>query len=184
MNIELIKRLQKKDVAALEEVHRTYRKRVLAHAMQVLRDPQDAEEVLQDVMWTAFRKASTLEAPATFDTWLYRVTRNSCLMLLRKRKRVPIAVSDEVVSAISEKTWDNPYEPDRMLARRDALQQAQRAFESLQPTSRKVFHDMDVAGRSKEDVAADLGISVPALKARLHRARVAIRAAFVQPLAI
>lgn len=183
MNIDLITRLQRGDVAALEEVHRTYRNRVFAHAMNVLRDPWDAEEVLQDVMWTAFRKAGTLASPEAFDTWLFRVTRNSCLMLLRKRRRVPAPMEEEVITALTDEHSHNPYQPDRMYARREALSLAQVAVESLHPTSRRIYVEMEVEGRAKEDVAGDLGISISALKARLHRARTDVREAFAERLA-
>lgn len=184
MNIDLVTRLQNGDAEALREVQQIYRTRIYAHALRVVRDPWDAEEVVQDVLWTVYRKVGSLDQPETFESWMFRITRNACLMLLRKRKRVPTPVEDEVVELASRETAHNPHEPDRVLARQQALQSAQEAYDSLKPICQQIFYEMDIEGRDKEELAAELGITIPSLKSRLHRARVTIRQAFDAPLVV
>jgi RNA polymerase sigma-70 factor (ECF subfamily) len=182
MNNSTIKRLQNGDATALEEVRAEYGNKIYGHALRVVKDPWDAEEVAQDVLWTVFRKADSLQDAAAFNSWLFRVTRNASLMHLRKRRNVvPLDhASLEMVMDNAEQRVDGPevaLEAARAVRRLDA------AYAELKPGARALFDQVDIAGRSLAEVAEDEGLTMLALKSRLHRVRRKLRHAFDGPLA-
>ncbi|MEY3014720.1 MAG: hypothetical protein RIT45_3455 [Pseudomonadota bacterium] len=163
--------------AALQVFHDRYRALMYSTARKIVRDEWDTEEVVQDVVWTVFRKAHAFRGDSGLSTWVYRITQNCARMLLRKRRRVPLPMESEamdfVVAASREgECW---HLPEAQLAGRDAALRFQTAYAALPDDNRALFHAMDFEGEDKEVVAEQLGLSVSALKARLHRVRKHLR---------
>jgi RNA polymerase sigma-70 factor (ECF subfamily) len=175
----LVERLIAQDATALDEFYRTYRLRILNTARQMVNDEWDAEEVLQDVCWTVFRKANTFRGDGEFWTWVHRVTQNAGRMLLRKRKRVPTPIEESDVESIlqSHSDSDATERPEDVANQRFAVERMTAELSRLDPLNQELFQCMEVDGASKEDVAEQLGLSVSAVKARLHRVRKALRIA-------
>lgn len=176
-NPELVQRLVDKDPTALDDFYRQYRSSIYALARRIVVDEWDAEEVLQDVVWTVYRKANTFRGEAEFQRWVYRVTRNASLMLLRKRKRIPTPCEDSDMETFINATshYDDINHPEQAIIHNRAVSRMNGELDSLDPVNQALFHAMDVNGRSKEEVADELGLSVSAVKARLHRIRKALR---------
>ena len=82
---ELVKRLRVRDDAALEVLMAQYQTKVFGLALRLTRNRQDAEEVLQDVFWTVFRKIGTFRGSSKLSSWIYRIAANTALMKLRNR---------------------------------------------------------------------------------------------------
>ncbi|MFT5993654.1 MAG: RNA polymerase sigma-70 factor (ECF subfamily) [Bradymonadia bacterium] len=174
---QLLDGLQCKDILALDVFYERYKGHILAIARRIVTDEWDAEEVLQDVVWITYRKAEFLRENTNLKAWVSQVTRNAALMLLRKRKRVPMPIDAQVVEAANfgDLNSDAKVRPDAVTASRQALVQVERCLDDLDPLNRELFLAMDVEGRSKEEVAETLGLTTAAVKSRLHRARQAVR---------
>jgi RNA polymerase sigma-70 factor (ECF subfamily) len=144
---------------------------------------QDAEDVLQESLMRAFVHLHTFECRASFSTWLTRIAINTALMLLRKRKgavRTAIDSSlDEI--ALSEKWELRDYRdnPEQHYARQQRATLLHGAMLRLRPESRRILELQQSGELSIKEIARFLGISEPALKSRLLRARLALRE-FVQ----
>lgn len=174
---ELINGLRNQEAAALAEFHRQYRERVFAVARRIVRDEWDAEEVLQDVVWTVFRKVHLFNGRSAFWSWVFRITENCAKMKVRKYKRLPTPMEHDVLMAVGGEpsTEGVSASPDEELAYQRRLREMNRFLEASDEVNRAVYVLMDVEGLPKEEVAERLDLSVSALKARLHRIRFALR---------
>ncbi len=174
---ELLQRIIQKDPLALEAFYVQYRSSILSVARRMVHDEWDAEEVLQDVVWTVHRKAHTFRGDTNFWPWVYRVTQNAARMQLRKTRRVPIPCEAQDIESMinaSNHSPSNPH-PENTAVHRETLQQMQLELNNFDEINQDLFRSMEFNGDAKEDVAARLGLSVPAVKARLHRIRKALR---------
>ena len=176
---ELIKQISKGSTAAYEELVKRYETKVFNLAMSFTRNIEDAEEVLQDVFLTVYRKVEGFEGKSAFSSWLYRITVNAAFMKLRKRKQNQ-AVSLDEVTPVLEKSWqereDSPIHHCDALAINNQLKETlTRAIEKLPEEYRLVFMLRDVDGLSNKEVGEMLKISIPAVKSRLHRSRLMLR---------
>jgi len=179
---ELLGQVQKGSEAAFEELLRRYQGKVYGLSLRMLRNPQDAEEVLQDVILTVFQKAGTFQGKAAVSSWIYRITMNACLMKLRRRPKVqPIPLEEELGPAMSEEgmvtemvvDWSSL--PREELDRKELAARIEDAVGELPPEYRTVFVLRDVQGLSAQEACEILNLSLPALKSRLHRARLFLR---------
>jgi RNA polymerase sigma-70 factor (ECF subfamily) len=146
----------------------------------------DAQEVLQEAFLNAYQKLPLFRGEAQFSSWLYRIAANSALMRLRRKRRAPDTVPDEPIELGAPRFdqqggFEQPPRSDWSQRADDQLQSKElgsaidRAVHQLPDDYRTVFLLKDVDGLSNEDIANALGLSVPAVKSRLHRARLALR---------
>jgi RNA polymerase sigma-70 factor, ECF subfamily len=175
---ELIKRFQEGDQLSFEELISRYSAKAFSLATRLTRNQEDAEEVLQDVFVTVFRKIDGFEGKSSFSSWLYRVTVNSALMKLRKRRQDQSIPMDEVLSQVANKastrsTFFTEGEAGRTRAEISAA--LEEAIVSLPDEYRPVFVLRDIDGLSSKEVSEILDLSVPAVKSRLHRSRLMLR---------
>jgi len=176
------------DGSAFGQLVVRHQDRVYAVAMHLLRDASEAEEVVQETFLAALEKLGGFRGDAAFTTWLHRVAANAALMRLRKRRRAPDALADEPVEELLPRfdaqghlvlegpSHDWSKRADEQLADRQVRQAVEQAVQNLPEDYRIVFLLRDVEGLSSEAMADLLGISVAAVKSRLHRARLALRA--------
>lgn len=157
------------DPNAIRSFYTEFRPRILAIAMRLVHNEWDAEDVLQDVVWTVVRKADTFRGDSQFSSWLFRVTQNSAKMLLRKRKRVPMLLEDDVL----EVAMGDDHSPrmDDVLDHRAACERVVSAVEQLDPINRMILTQATIDCASTEEMSATTGLSQLAVKARLHRTR-------------
>jgi RNA polymerase sigma-70 factor (ECF subfamily) len=182
-DVQLVEGARKGEVAAFEALVERHRNRVYSLALRMLNSEEDAAEVLQDAFLSAYRNLGEFRGESQFSSWILRIAANHALMRLRHRK---------VTKAIEQPLEDG--EPqfsergsllDAVSQFKDAEGQAidaelRRAIEEatakLGDEYRQVFVLKDLEGLSYEEIGEITGDSVPAIKSRLHRARLSLRA--------
>jgi RNA polymerase sigma-70 factor, ECF subfamily len=178
-DIELVKQFNKGSHDAFNELYLRYEEKAYNLAMRLVRNKEDAEEVIQEVFITVYRKLNGFEGKSQFSSWLYRVTTNCAFMKLRKRKSQVTTSLDEMPSHTKLQVWEeSPYlraTTGDDLSRGEVRVKLEAAVEKLPEVYRSVFLLRDVDGMSNNDVAVALGISLAAVKSRLHRARVMLK---------
>lgn len=178
----LVEALRREDPEAPELLVETYGDRVYRLALRITGSNEDAEEVAQDALWTAARKISTFKGEAAFGSWLYRIAANAAYQKLRTRKAKANEIAmDDVLPAFDDA--GRHFEPMADWSERvdeQALQGELRrvlgaAIDELPPDYRTALVMHDVEGLSNPDIADALGISLPAVKSRVHRSRLFVR---------
>jgi RNA polymerase sigma-70 factor, ECF subfamily len=185
-DMALVERARNKDYAAFEELMGRYEDKVYRLAYRFVRNESEAKEILQDTFLAIWRKLDTFKGDAQFSSWVYRVAANAALMRLRSQRRHPeVSTEDLPAGFLDQQQYGQILSPGENWARRpdDELQSdelrrhIQAAVDALPEIYRTVFLVRDVEGLSTEETAEMLGISVPTVKTRLHRARMALREA-------
>jgi RNA polymerase sigma-70 factor (ECF subfamily) len=176
---EIIFAIARRDPNCLDRFNREFRPAVFAIALRMVRDERDAEEVVQDVTWSVYRHAKSFRGESDPWRWVHRITRNASLMVLRKRRNHTTAMEPEVLEAVADRSDSLPAPPraDELHELRLMTLRMESALQGQEALNQRLFHMMDVEGRSKEEVSRELGLSIPAVKARLHRVRVGLRRA-------
>jgi RNA polymerase sigma-70 factor (ECF subfamily) len=180
-DVELVERLKRGEMEAFGTLLSRYQGKVYRLAMNMTRNPQDAEEVTQDVFWTVARKIGAFDGRAAFSTWLYRVTANAALMKLRGRRSEPHFPIEEAGPAFAKDghfarpvaDWSEL--PEEQLLAAESRRVLGQAIEALPPDYRAAVVLRDIEGLSNQEVAETVGTTVLAVKSRLHRARLALR---------
>jgi RNA polymerase sigma-70 factor (ECF subfamily) len=175
---ELVRAAQAGDQTSFRELVTRYEGKVYRLALKMVRDPQDAEDVLQETFINVYRHLDTFRGDSEFSTWIFRIATNASLMKLRSAKptlSLDGASSDteEEVFPLELADWSGA--PDEMLLNSEIRAQMDAALAQLPETLRAVFILRDVQGLSIQETARVLDISIPNVKTRLHRARFALR---------
>lgn len=177
-DLELIEEFKKGNHGSFEELLQRYSDKAFNLSYRLTRNQQDAEEVLQDVFITVFRKIHGFEGKSSFSSWLYRVTLNAALMKLRRRKNDPLVSIDDVLPQAllngSPRSADGQ-EGEKVSMRNQMLTVIQSAINKLPEDYRPVFILRDVDGLTSREVSKILNLSIPAVKSRLHRSRSMLR---------
>jgi RNA polymerase sigma-70 factor (ECF subfamily) len=179
---DLVVLLKKGEALAFEEFLRRYGRKVYSLARSLTRNEADAQDALQETFLSIFRKIKGFKETSSLSTWVYRIAINAALMQVRRRKKddrtVPIDDylprfddSGHLIAGLGER----PPRGDEELLRKELAEFLRESIGALDPDSRAVFILRDQEGLTNEDVARILGQSVPAVKSRLHRARLFLR---------
>jgi len=167
------------DQNAFAELVNRYERKIYRLAKNITRNDEDAEDVLQDAFLKAYTHLDNFKGDSKFYTWIVRIAVNEALMRLRKRKTdrsvpldEPVELGEETVQREIAVWEDNPEQQYSQEEWRKILDEA---VDSLKPDFRTVFVLRDIEELSTEETAETLGISVPAVKSRLLRARLALR---------
>ena len=169
------------DSAAFEVLVARYDRKLFRIAYQILHDPDDAQDVVQDAFIKVFQNLGQFRADSKFSTWLYRIVVNQSLMELRKQRRKPVSTAielsidgdEEGQLPIDFSDWrPNPEEQYKESELRDLLT---RLLMDLRPAQRVVFVMHDIEGQSFQETAEALALSVAAVKTRSLRARLYLR---------
>src|SRR6202008_3751571 len=166
------------ETAAFELLYRAYAKRILHTVRRITRNREDAEDAVQEAFLSAFLHIQTFDGRSAFSTWLTRIGINSALMMLRKKRNsreVTPARHNEGESR-SEAT-DSAPNPEQEYAEQERLRLLRGAIAGLRPSIRRALEMHTLQGRSIEEMAAEIGISVCAAKGRLFHAKAALRRA-------
>jgi RNA polymerase sigma-70 factor (ECF subfamily) len=182
---ELLARLETGDSAAIELLMTTYADRVYRLAYGVTRNEADAQEVVQDVFLTVFKKHASFERRSAVSSWIYRITMNAALNKRRgKRAELEISLDANLPTyrADGHREGERAYvladwsqTPEEEVLSGESRAVLTRAVESLPPHYRAVLILRDVEGLSNEEVAVAVGDTVSSVKSRLHRARMVVR---------
>lgn len=184
-DLTLVERLRGGDATALEGLMDRYASRVYRLAHAITHNAADAEEVVQDVFLTLFRKIHTFEGRAALGSWIYRVTTNAALIKRRgKRAEVEVSLDSQLPTFLPDghRAGDPAYlcadwsrTPETELLSQETRDILSRAIDGLPDQYRAVLILRDVEGLSNEEVAEVVGETIPAVKSRLHRARMVLR---------
>jgi RNA polymerase sigma-70 factor (ECF subfamily) len=178
----LVTRLKDGDERALETIFNLYSAKLYNVAQRILNDPGDAEEIVQDVFWTAFRKAQAFQGNSQFSTWLYRLTVNAALGKIRRSKKHRETAYEEFMPKY-EKDGHHSVRPvvdwsdtlEEKYAKQETQELLGRALDQLKPLDKTVVVLSDLQGMSDKEIAGATGLTVSAVKTRLHRARLFLR---------
>lgn len=173
--IALIKKLQAGNIAAFEEVVRTYSARVYSMSYRFTRNAQDTEEVLQDTFVTVFRKIGEFQGKSSLSSWIYRITVNTALMKLRKRRSDRLSLLEDTIPNYKDSEALSDLSFHSQSANITARERIQAAILDLPQEYRSVFVLRDIDGLSTKEVCKILQVTAPAVKSRLHRARLVLR---------
>lgn len=178
-DLELIKRFTSGCQASFEELMKRYETKVHNLAMRLTKNQEDAEEVLQDVFITVYRKVSGFEGKSKFSSWLYRITVNAAFMKLRKRKQDHSVSLEDMLPQLQNQAIAQPTafgaRADYRAFNGEIREALEGAITKLPDEYRAVFILRDVDGLSNKEVGRILGLSIPAVKSRLHRSRLMLR---------
>ncbi len=177
----LVEQLRREDPGAAEALVGAYGDRLYRLASRITGRPSDAEEVVQDALWTVVRKIDTFRGESAFGSWLYRIAANAAYQKVRGRRRRPDVPLDDVLPsfhddgqrAASIVDWSPTVDdPSRQADLRLALTAA---LDALPEDYRAAVVLRDIEECSIADVAEILGLSVANAKSRVHRARLFLR---------
>ncbi|HET9995414.1 MAG TPA: sigma-70 family RNA polymerase sigma factor [Candidatus Acidoferrum sp.] len=171
---ELVRRAQREDQEAFEELVRRHQHRVFAVAGGILRKREDVEDIAQQVFVKAYFSLKRFDQRAAFSTWLYKITVNECWDLLRKKKVRPLVYESDLskeqarqIEGSERKDADVPDVSDRLEAR----EQVELLLEGLDERDRLMLMLKEVEGFSIEEVAEVVGLNANTVKVRLFRGR-------------
>lgn len=181
---QLVERVLGGDRRAFESLVRKHERRVFRITVAVLGNAEDAEEAMQDTFVKAYRHLSQFRGDSRFTTWLTRIAVNEAL---QKRKARKNAVSlDEVpeaeVKSFPHRSYQWHEDPEKLYGKQEIRKMVEDAIQSLPSIYRETFVLRDVEGLRAEEAAEILGLSLPAIKSRLLRARLLVREALADRL--
>lgn len=176
ISLEALKRGDRTEFARLVEAHSG---KIYRLALKMLRNDQDAEDILQETFIKAYRNLPKFEGRSSLSTWLYRIATNEALMFLRRQKGIHLSIDEQMENGYEEKP---PVEivdwcclPEEELLSTEGRVYLDQAVDQLSPTLRVVFILRDIEGLSTRETAQVLDLTEVAVKTRLSRARLQLR---------
>ena len=175
----LVSQAREGNTAAFGELVRRYERKIFRLAQHVTQNREDAEDVLQETFMKAYEHLDQFKGDSKFYTWIVRIAVNQALMKLRRRKTDKTVSIDETIDTGEDTVvreiaaWDE--NPEQQFSRDELGGILDTAVRSLEPLYRSVFVLRDIEELSTEETAEALGLSVPAVKSRLLRARLQLR---------
>lgn len=176
---DLIAKSQQGDLDAFEQLVLTYQDRVYSHCMYLAGDPDDAQDLAQDVFIQAFRGLQSFRQESDFGTWLHRIAVNQWINHCRRNRRIvtfsmdePFPSRDSDLLRELAATGEGPLEK---VERQEINVQIQRALNRLPEEYRLALVLREIEGYHYEEIAALLGCSLGTVKSRINRGRKALK---------
>jgi len=175
----LVQAAKKGDLEAFSQLVKLYDRNVFRIAQHITHNEEDAQDVVQEAFLKAYTNLEQFQGNSKFYTWLVRIAVNEALMKLRKRRTSKTVSLDEDVEteegAMPREVADWSPNPEQLYGQTELGDILKKTIQGLPPGFRTVFVLRDVEGLSTEETAESLGLSVPAVKSRLLRARLQLR---------
>jgi len=149
------------DLVAFEALVRRHTRAVYAHALRFFGNESAAEDIVQEVFVKVYRSLGTFDERARFSTWLYRVTRNTCLDEVRAGRRRPIPVDP----------LDSPAAPGDLSDQVALSASVEHALRGMPPEDRDAFSAVALFGLTYAEAGETLGVPAGTVKSRVFRAR-------------
>lgn len=172
------------DIDAFAALRDRHFRRILWTTYRITKNREDAEDALQDAFLKTFTHLKKFEGRCSFSSWVTSIAINMSLMILRKKrviKELSIDTGDN--DCVSDDRWqirDLREDPERCYSRHERADLLKRAIRRLHPNLRTALELQQEQERSVREIADSLGISSAAVKARLFRARLSLRASLNQ----
>ena len=177
----LVRDLQNGNLDAYDKLAEIYQKKIYGLSFHLTRNQMDAQDVTQEVLLTLFRKINMFQGKSAFSSWVYRIAVNASYMKLRSKKKEPNISIDELMPSFNsagfqqEKIQDWSENTESLLFTKETRDVINKAVDLLPEKEKVVFLLRDVEGLSSEKAGEILDLTVPAVKSRLHRARLFLR---------
>jgi RNA polymerase sigma-70 factor (ECF subfamily) len=180
---ELLERARSGDARALEVLLDRHQASIYRFGVRMCRDPEDAKDVLQETLLAMARGVRDFRGASSLSTWLYTIARSFCIKKRRKNQGTPPGAGAADVDAgdAAARLEEPASSPEEAAASKQLEHALEQAIRGLEPGYREVLLLRDAEGLTAPEVAEVTGLSVQAVKSRLHRARRAVRA-HVAPL--
>lgn len=175
---QLVAAAKSGDAGSFNELVTRYERKIFRLAQNITQNREDAEDVMQEAFLKAYTHLQNFQGDSRFYTWLVRIAVNEALMKLRKRRPNEFSLDEPVETEddfMPREIADWGPLPDQRYERNQLNSILSEAIEKLEPDFRVVFVLRDVEELSTEETAKLLGLSVPAVKSRLLRARLRLR---------
>lgn len=172
---QLLEAVRAGDRGARDELVRRHAASVHKFAVKLCREPEDARDVSQETLLGAARGLDQFRGESSLTTWFYALARSFCIKKRRSSKFAPRETLSLERTSEVENVADPAASPDEAAARLELAATLERAIAALQPAQREVLVLRDVEGLAAAEVAEIVGVSVAAVKSRLHRARADVK---------
>lgn len=180
---QLVERLRLRDESALADLSALYGARIFQLAFRYVKNREDAEEVVQDVLLKVFRKIDAFRGDSALSSWIYRITFNTAMSRLRHTRAARMAeVSEGPIGADGSDMVARPHEPadwsnlaDETMLRRQMRERLFEAVDDLPAIYREPVILRDLKGMTTEEASLHLRVKDQTLKSRLHRGRLLLR---------
>lgn len=178
----LVEQLKAGDADAFNAIFHQHVNQIYRKALRLLGNEADAEDMVQEVFLTVHKKAKTFRGECELSTWLYRLTVNAALGRLRRQKRSKEVLYEDYLPKFKKDghhlvrpvvDWSDNV--DDGSDQRELQQLLKQALEQLKPVDKAVVVLSDIEGYLDREIATTLGLSVSAVKTRLHRSRLFLR---------
>jgi len=177
----LVREFQGGNLKAYDKIADIYQKKIYDLSFNLTRNQMDAQDVTQEVLLTLFRKINMFQGKSAFSSWVYRITLNTSYMKLRSKKKEPNISIDELMPSFNgagfqqEKIQDWSENTESLMFNTEIRDVINKAVDLLPEKEKVVFLLRDVEGLSTEKTGEIMNLTVPAVKSRLHRARLFLR---------
>ena len=172
---ELIRKAKQGDMLAFEELVLQHEKMIYNLAFRMMNHSEDARDISQEVFLKAYRSLSNFDERSAFSTWLYRITHNTCIDEMRKRKgKQNYSLEEELENeegSVQRQVADDGDTPEEKLLREEQKSEIVQALNTLSEEHKAAIILRDVKGMSYEEIAEILEISLGTVKSRISRAR-------------
>lgn len=177
--LALVQAAKKGDLEAFSDLVKRYDRNIFRIAQHITHNEEDAQDVVQEAFLKAYTNLEQFQGNSKFYTWLVRIAVNEALMKLRRRRTDRTVSIDEDVETdegtMPREVADWSPNPEQLYGQSELSDILKKTIQGLPPGFRTVFVLRDVEGLSTEETAEMLGLSIPAVKSRLLRARLQLR---------
>ncbi|WP_304509481.1 RNA polymerase sigma factor [Anaerotignum sp.] len=171
----LISRAKQGDMAAFEELIQQHEKIVYNVALRMMNHSEDAKDISQEVFIKAYKNITGFDERSTFSTWIYRITVNTCIDEMRKRKgKQKLFLDNEFENEEGKVKQEIPSQcdtPEETLIRKEEKNEILTALQEISEDYRTVFILRDIRGLSYDEIAEITGLALGTVKSRISRAR-------------
>jgi RNA polymerase sigma-70 factor (ECF subfamily) len=175
----LVQAAKKGDLEAFSDLVKRYDRNIFRIAQHITHNEEDAQDVVQEAFLKAYQNLEQFQGNSKFYTWLVRIAVNEALMKLRRRRSdKTVSLDEDVVTeegSMPREVADWSPNPEQLYGQSELGDILKKTIQGLPPGFRTVFVLRDVEGLSTEETAEMLGLSIPAVKSRLLRARLQLR---------
>lgn len=177
---ELLKRSKEGHIASFEELISTHQQKVYNIALRMLANEQDAFDASQEVFLKVYKNLDKFQENSSFSTWLYRITTNTCLDMLRKNKdkKNDVSIDSQIAFEDGEASFqleDKEADVEEEILMKERRQALYLAMEQLTPEHKKMIVLRELQGMSYQEIAEVTGSSIGTVKSKINRARISLK---------
>ena len=171
---DMIERASRGDAAAFNHLMEQHERRMYAVALRMCGNREDAQDCLQEAMLRVYRAIGGFKGQSSFSTWVYRITMNTCLDELRRKKNRQNTSLDNLLD-LGWSPADESNAPEKQAMRSELRRNLNRAIQELPEEMRSAVVLRDIQGFSYDEIARMLEINVGTIKSRISRGREKLR---------